>query len=338
MASTEAFGFGFTVELLQKDLDRLQGAENGRRITIAFFCLTVYDWLLTLNSEIRQFWQEPWSISKALFLVNRYLPPVIMILEMICFGVWYPSPEFCRPAIQASFILNAFSISVVQATLVLRLWYLFADSNLIRIPTTLAYVANVVLTFYFTIRSAADLEILRNIEHIQGCRVSRPEEFWRIYLPALVVHTLLFVLMLVRAVRNRQFLRQAPLFKRILRDGGAFYFVVFFSVGLTSIGSFFRDYPQINIPSIYSSLLLACTSVALSRVFLSIHSLAAKLGSAAPWALNSVELSRLSWRPGSTEGEIVVEKTFVDEDEVWEPQEFTERDRRRISEFVKRAR
>ena len=53
MASTEAFGFGFTVELLQKDLDRLQGAENGRRITIAFFCLTVYDWLLTLNSEVR---------------------------------------------------------------------------------------------------------------------------------------------------------------------------------------------------------------------------------------------------------------------------------------------
>lgn len=107
MASTEAFGFGFTVELLQKDIDRLQGAENGRRITIAFFCLTVYDWLLTLNSEvrisfvrriitlppsprpvdacllhadasqIRQFWQEPWSISKALFLVVRIPGPCI---------------------------------------------------------------------------------------------------------------------------------------------------------------------------------------------------------------------------------------------------------------------
>ena len=48
--------------------------------------------------------------------------------------------------------------------------------------------------------------------------------------------------------------------------------------------------------------------------------------------------SRLQERRGSTEGEIIVEKTFVDEDEVWEPQEFTERDRRRISEFVKRAR
>ena len=58
MASTEAFGFGFTVELLQKDLDRLQGAENGRRITIAFFCLTVYDWLLTLNSETIPRWRK----------------------------------------------------------------------------------------------------------------------------------------------------------------------------------------------------------------------------------------------------------------------------------------
>ncbi|KAL1743412.1 hypothetical protein HDZ31DRAFT_40986, partial [Schizophyllum fasciatum] len=311
------------------------------RITIAFFCLTVYDWLLTLNSEIKQFWLEPWSASKALFLVNRYLPPAIMMYVASIYSTWITVdiyPYSCRPAIQATFILNAFSVCVVQATLVLRLWYLFADTNLIRIPMTIAYIANVAITFYFTIYSAANLEILRTIEHIQGCRVSRPEHVWRIYLPSLVVHTLLFVLMLIRAVRNRHFLRQAPLLKRMLRDGGAFYFVVFFAVGFTAIGSFFDDYPQINIPSVYSSMLLACTSLALSRVLLSIRSLAARLGSRAPWALNSVELSRLAWRRGATEGEIVVDKSFVDEDEVWEPQQLSYGDRRRVTEFVKRAR
>ncbi|TRM70187.1 hypothetical protein BD626DRAFT_476571 [Schizophyllum amplum] len=326
MASTESFGFGATV---LQELDHLEGGENGRRITIAFFCLTVYDWFLTLHEEVEHFWPEPLSISKALFLVNRYMPPAIMMC--VCtlgFGLWNPSDEVCRPAIQASFILNAFSISVVQAMLVLRFWYLFADRNLIRVPMTLGYLANVVLTLYFTIVSAADLEILRYIPGIQGCRVSRPAHFWRIYLPSLVVHTLLFVLMLVRAVKNRHLLQRTPLFKRILRD---------VAVGFTAIGSFFHQYPKINVPSIYSSMLLGCTSVALSRVLLSVHSLAAKLGSRTPWALNNIELSRLSWRQGSTEGEIVVEKTFIDEDETWDPQDLNERDRRRISEFVRRT-
>jgi hypothetical protein len=47
----------------------------------------------------------------------------------------------------------------------------------------------------------------------------------------------------------------------------------------------------------------------------SIHSLAAKLGSDSAWLLNNIELSRVPWKRGATEGEIIVDRfARADED------------------------
>lgn len=46
---------------------------------------------------------------------------------------------------------------------------------------------------------------------------------------------------------------------------------------------------------------------------LSIQSLAHKLGSDSAWLLNNAELSRVGWRRGAREGEIVIER-FADDD------------------------
>ncbi len=49
---------------------------------------------------------------------------------------------------------------------------------------------------------------------------------------------------------------------------------------------------------------------------LSIHSLAARLGSDTAWLLNNVELSRVGWRQGRTEGELIVEHWCDDVEEI----------------------
>jgi hypothetical protein len=108
-------------------------------------------------------------------------------------------------------------------------------------------------------------------------------------------------------------LKNAPVLKRLLRDGGFFYFVVFVSVGFTAVGSFLKDMPKINIPAIYSHFMLATTSIAVSRIMFSIHSLAAKLGSDSAWLLNNLELSRVEWRKGAHEGELIVERGTDDD-------------------------
>jgi len=170
-----------------------------------------------------------------------------------------------------------------------------------------------------TFRVASSLIIMPSLTdtvlHVPGCRATRPDKFWRMYLPSLVLHTLLYCLTAFRALKNRRMFKQAPILKRLLRDGGFFYLVVFMSILFTTIGSFLEDVPTVNVPAIFSSFPIATTSIAASRVMLSIHSLAAKLGSDEAWLLNNVELSRVPWRPGATEGEIIVDRAMTYEDD-----------------------
>ena len=53
--------------------------------------------------------------------------------------------------------------------------------------------------------------------------------------------------------------------------------------------------------------MLTSTSIAVSRIMFSIHSLADKVGSDSAWLLSNFELSRAGWRQGAHEGELIVE-------------------------------
>ncbi|KAF8231991.1 hypothetical protein L208DRAFT_1274445, partial [Tricholoma matsutake] len=231
----------------------------------------------------------------------------------------------CKPAIQAAFILNIVSVGIIQGILVARVWFLFQGSRKVQICIIPCFLLSIMASLILLYTSVKDLQIIpfedvrrifptiRNV----GCRAQRPPLFWRIYLPSLVLHTILYCLTAVQALRNRRLLKKVPVFKRLLRDGGFFYFVVFASVSLISIGSFFKNIPQINIPAIYSHFLLTTTSIAVSRVMFGIHSLAAKLGSQSAWPLNHLELSRAGWKEGAHEGELIVERRDTELSEVY---------------------
>ncbi|KAJ7765693.1 hypothetical protein B0H16DRAFT_399353 [Mycena metata] len=45
---------------------------EGRSFALASFVLFVFDYFLTLDGEVQHFWSGPWSISRILFLCNRY--------------------------------------------------------------------------------------------------------------------------------------------------------------------------------------------------------------------------------------------------------------------------
>jgi hypothetical protein len=61
--------------------------------------------------------------------------------------------------------------------------------------------------------------------------------------------------------------------------------------------------------------MLTITSVAISRLMLNLRSLASRLGYDEEWIFNNVEISRLNWKKGEREGEIIVEVDDHYEDE-----------------------
>ncbi|KAK0465965.1 uncharacterized protein EV420DRAFT_1636517 [Desarmillaria tabescens] len=282
------------------------------------FTTVVFDesLLCTLHAIVSHDWHVS-SIAFILLLCSLYILQCYpyLILEGNC--KFSDIPPRCVPALEFIFVGNITAIAIIQAMLVLRVWYLFSASKKIRIITVSSFILSLTTSMLFSIVAALKVKILQadippspEFIHFEvlGCQVSRPPMFWRIYLPSLFLHTLLYILTAFRALQNRRTLKQAPVMKRLLRDGGLFFFIVFVSVGFTSIGSFFDNYPQLNIVVMYSNFLVTVTSIAVSRVMFSIHSLAAHLGSDTVWLLNNVELSRVNWRRGNTEGEIIVEE------------------------------
>lgn len=298
----------------------LEGAEAARIVSIAFFTLSVYEWLITLDQEVKFFWSGKWTTSRILFFINRYVPIMIMFFAFFALELPNPSENFCRLSIQSSMFLNILAIGVIQAMLVYRVWHLFGNDKSVQWGMVGAFACSIFFSLFFTILVLADLQILAGfrVPGSPGCRAARPPMYWRIYLPSLVLHSILYILTIIRALRNRQAFKEAPILKRLLRDGGLFFFVVFASVGFTSVGAFLRDSVQINVVVFFSNYLLASTSIAMSRIMFSLHSLASHLGSDTGWLLNNVELRRTDWRRGSREGEIIIDRWSDDDESLYE--------------------
>ncbi|KAJ3839244.1 hypothetical protein F5878DRAFT_617015 [Lentinula raphanica] len=317
---------------LQKEeiITSLEGLEIARTINIACVSLAVYEWFITLDQEviptlrlresnverrceieqIDYFWNGRWSFQRILFFCNRYIPPFLVMFGLIQFSVLNPSDEFCISAIRFSFFASIIALNIIQVMLLLRIWYLFSDNKIIQYGMLFLWVFSLTISLAYTGVAATNVRVLnKTVWGLggPGCRVARPEKFWRMFTPSLGLHAVMYMLTAARALRNRRILKEAPVLQRLIRDGGLFFFVVFVSVGFNTVGSFLVHVPQINIPVIFSNYLLTVTSIAMSRIMFSIHSLASHLGSDTGWLLSNVELRRVDWRKGATEGELIVE-------------------------------
>ncbi|KAG6916861.1 hypothetical protein DXG01_004842 [Tephrocybe rancida] len=192
----------------------------------------------------------------------------------------------CKPAIQMAFLLNIFAIIIIQGILVIRIWYLFQANKVARIGIIVGFVISVVLSLVFLYLSVNPLVIIPQAEIAHAFPGIRNEGF---------LHTAMYIMTGVRALRNRRLLKHAPVLKRLLRDKRNL------QAGLLPLNP-------------YASFLLTTTSIAVSRVMFSIHSLAHRLGSDSAWLLSNVELSRVGWRKGAHEGELIVESYTVYDD------------------------
>ncbi|KAH9923677.1 uncharacterized protein B0H18DRAFT_1014600 [Fomitopsis serialis] len=137
-------------------------------------------------------------------------------------------------------------------------------------------------------------------------------DFWRVYVPDLVLQTIVFGATLWPAVELWRRGQHSQLLTRVVRDGGLFYVVVFTAVAFTAIGSLQQKSFPVMLAAAYSDLLLAVSCVAVSRLMLSIHSLASHLSMDLSMLLSTAELSRIRWKRGMHDGELIVEIDTVE--------------------------
>ncbi|KAK1229939.1 hypothetical protein PQX77_006985 [Marasmius sp. AFHP31] len=212
-------------------------------------------------------------------------------------------------AIKTVYMLSVVCLATVQVVLVIRVWHLFPHSKTIRVVAVASSVLAVIVSTVFVVLTFPLIIVpdQKFSPNQSGCSIPPPYNFWRIFLPALILHTLLFMFTCLRAIRTPKVFRDAPLMRRLLRDGGIFYFVIMAVVGFCAIGAFFINFPAINLPATYSNIITTVSSVAISRLMLNIRSLAERLGYDERWIFSNVEIGRLNWKKGAREGEITVD-------------------------------
>ncbi|TDL24218.1 hypothetical protein BD410DRAFT_786315 [Rickenella mellea] len=100
--------------------------------------ILVYDYLLTLNLEIKQVWKQKFTGASFLFMLNRYIFPLSILLEMIAAS--FPLSNSVRPPIHCGGVYRLADIltlifTTVTALLIftLRTWAIYMRSWIILI-------------------------------------------------------------------------------------------------------------------------------------------------------------------------------------------------------------
>ncbi|RPD64779.1 hypothetical protein L227DRAFT_591105 [Lentinus tigrinus ALCF2SS1-6] len=298
---------------LVRSLDAL---ERARYLSIACTCVLAYDFMLTFGDEVRYFWNSPWSLSRGLFFLNRYIPPCVMAVCLVAFLAPGLSVQRCSKLIHGNFLATILAIAVIQAIIVLRICLVYARNRLVQSLVVGSFVvcSIITVTLFGTLWHdldpiAIDVPGLK----INSCTTPPSREIWKLYVPNLVLHTILYLATTVPVLKLRAIGKQSQLLNRLARDGGIFYFVVFASALFSTLGALSSDM-YISVPAIYSDLLLALSAASISRLMLGIRSLAARLSVAPDWLLNNTELGRVNWKPGRREGELIVEVEAVEDE------------------------
>ncbi|KAH9885401.1 hypothetical protein C8Q73DRAFT_749196 [Cubamyces lactineus] len=253
-------------------LASLDGLERTRYLCIATTCALVYDIFLTFDQEVEFFWKPGPWSISRVLFFLNRYPP---LLTLACIGLDF---------VTRAFIIGCFvACTIITLVIYAKIWH-DVDSVPIPVPG---------LT-------------------IDGCTAPPSRQIWKMYIPNLGLHTLLYLATTVPMLRMRRVGKQSHLLDRLARDGGIFYFTIFAVAMFSTIGSLGKN-PLVTLPAIYSNLLLGVASISVSRLMLSIRSLAARLSVSEHWLLNNTELSRVNWKPGRN-GELIVEIEAAEDD------------------------
>ncbi|KAG1837491.1 hypothetical protein F4604DRAFT_1842606 [Suillus subluteus] len=196
-----------------------------------------------------------------------------------------------------------------QCVVTLRVWHLFHRSRFIRWLAAAVFISSMIGT---AIVGGFSFHDVKNAYEITNSSSGSPPVLFTIYLPSLIVHTVMFSLTMYRFRASSGALQEHGIIHRFLKEG---MFMYAFAAGtlLYEIISLSMTKPDdisvsfIYYPALGGGLAVGTTVVSVCRAMLSIRSLAATHHVDPVWLLNHAELSRVPWRRGASEGEIYVE-------------------------------
>ncbi|KAG1735941.1 uncharacterized protein EDB91DRAFT_546552 [Suillus paluster] len=255
----------------------MEGLWLRKSFSAAGHTLLVYDYLLTLQDEIRYIWNAPWTVVKVLFLLNRYVNLIgqtfIRLEEAGLLA--HNSQEFCQSFAIFTTCFMYLSTESIHILVLMRAWAIWGTRRIVTKILIWSYISYVLMLLIGSARSMnASHFLFPQLDVTQICVTAMPKYVWLVYFGSFVLDTALFVLTmrsLRKYSREFQFLYSSHLLHVLFRDAMIFFIVSIFSNALT-IASWtaYSDNPKYFLGKGFASPLL---SVAGQRLVLNLRGL-----------------------------------------------------------------
>jgi len=253
----------------------LRDVQITRYCRLASSVIIYYDHLITLDREMDLIWKKKWSLSKVIFLLNRYY-----ILAAAVFGLYsLLSPAlndtFCARFYQWQGYTGLIGFMLAQALLQMQIYALYSMNKKI-----LAFM----LTFYLSLSAvsawilqgelALSAAIAISLPGGEFCIVSNiSPKFYTFWLPVLLCDSLLCALAIIGGLRGSKsassFFRRGFSLVKALILGSVFYYLVIAVSYLTCLLLWKFASPGLLDAPIGFATAMACISS--NRVLFNLH-------------------------------------------------------------------
>ncbi|KAH7929179.1 hypothetical protein BV22DRAFT_1029806 [Leucogyrophana mollusca] len=204
--------------------------------------ILIYDYVLTLNLELKYIWNRPWSAVKGLYLFTKYSPFIDVTLMVLYRDLLSePSDAACHFALSLAFYVYLIGISVAEIIILVRTWAIWGRGRRLAIILIVVEAAVFTFAFYFTIMYVKSLAFSVIPDSVLSGCISTNEKNdnilvdWALFMG---IESLSLLMMIVHAypvVRQSRGITMTALYGVLLRDGIAYY-VVLFALSVVNLG------------------------------------------------------------------------------------------------------
>ncbi|CAL1700259.1 unnamed protein product [Somion occarium] len=196
---------------------------------VAAATLLVWDYLLTVDSEVTLMWPSPWSIMKVLFFWTRYLP--VLDISLVLFHQLNPtiSISTCQVTSKTASWFLLIGIIVSEMILVIRTWAIWGRSKAIGITLTVCAVLACGSVLYV---EKSFLDSLRFFTYpsraTAGCLITTQNSIVAVsFIVVIIFETFLLILTSIKGIQHYRLANNRGLTSVLYRDGILFYVYLF---------------------------------------------------------------------------------------------------------------
>jgi len=198
--------------------------------TVSAVALLWHDWLLTFDDEVEFIWKQRWGMGKVLYILNRFVPMVDLLILAISYSEVSINMSLCRPWWYIDTWLSIMGFLVMDVVLLLRTWALWNRSKRILAILLISIIISALsaggASLYASIVVTTDVA---TVDNIRPCGSSFPnvKPLYGIWAGLILYDSVVMLLILIKAIPVFLTMPLSPTLKTFFQDGFIYYIIIF---------------------------------------------------------------------------------------------------------------